>query len=78
MFPYSGTHGDQKVLDYQNLQQKFQKHLHPFLTLSILLLIQNNPVVSIIFSYKCVFYCFLIFVHTCVPYYTLVSSIVQL
>ena len=66
------------LLDNQNFQQKFQKHLHPFLTQSILLLIQNDPAVSIIFSYKCVFDCFLIFAHTCVPYYTLVSSIVQL
>ncbi|KAL6347058.1 hypothetical protein AAG906_012309 [Vitis piasezkii] len=41
-------------------------------------LIQNDLAVSIIFSYKCVFDCFLISAHTCVPYYTLVSSIVQL
>ena len=72
------VHTGSLLLDYPNLQQKFQKHLHPVLTLSILLLIQTDPAVSIISSYKCVFDSFFIFAHTCVPYYTLVSSIVQI
>lgn len=49
-----------EVLDYQNLQQKIQEYLHQFFTPSILLPIQNNLAISVTFSYKHVFDCFLI------------------
>ncbi|CBI31299.3 unnamed protein product, partial [Vitis vinifera] len=45
------------VLNYQNIQQKIQEYLHQFFTPSILLPIQNNPAVSVTFSYKHVFDC---------------------
>ena len=61
------------VLDYQNLQQKIQEHLHQFFILSILLSIQNNLAIRVTFVYLFTsLLCSDLF-----PYYTHYSSIVQ-
>ena len=46
---YQNPINSRGVLDYQNLQQKIQYHLHQFFTPSILLSIQNNPAIRVTF-----------------------------